>query len=88
MAEQKRASKKKVSRPKVRPPKNSFAAVLVAARMKKGITRAEMARRYKAAPTVITRLESGRNQLSEATIRRYARALGMRPALNLLRGVR
>lgn len=47
-----------------------------------------MARLYGAAPTVITRIESGRCAIGEATIRRYAKALGMRVQLKLVRGAR
>ena len=62
----------------------SFADVLREARIRRGFTRAEMARRYGATPTVISRLESGRGMVGEATIRRYAKALGLRIELKLV----
>jgi ribosome-binding protein aMBF1 (putative translation factor) len=65
--------------------KVSFASVLAEARQRKGLTRAALARLYKAAPTVISRIESGRCKIGEATILRYAKALGLRVQLRLMR---
>lgn len=64
---------------------DAFAKVLVEARQKRGIMPTEMARIYGAAPSVISRIESGRCQLGEATVRRYAKALGLRVQLRLTR---
>lgn len=85
---ERQSSRPKVKSPKTRPAKNSFAAALVTARLSKGLTRADMARLYGAAPTVISRLESGRCKIGEATIRKYAAALGMHAKLVFAKGRR
>jgi ribosome-binding protein aMBF1 (putative translation factor) len=73
-------------RPKpVKAPKNTFALVLEAARERKGLTRSAMAHLCGVAGPVITRIESGRQGAGEATIRRYAKVLGMRVELKLVR---
>lgn len=68
--------------------KDSFAFALAEARRRKGLTPTEMAALYGAAATVISRIESGRCKIGEATICRYAKALGMRVQLKFVRGTR
>lgn len=66
-------------------PKHSFARALAEARERKGFTQAEMADLYGAMATVINRIESGRQQIGETTIKRFADALGLRVRLTFVR---
>ncbi len=66
-------------------PKHSFARALAEARESKGLTQAEVAERYGAMATVINRIESGRQQIGETTIKRFADALGLRVQLTFVR---
>lgn len=73
--------------PTLRAPDGSFASVLIAAREKAGVTRAEMARLLDVSPPSITNFESGDRAtygLREDTIRRYAEALGLEVRLELV----
>lgn len=58
-----------------------FSDVLRAARERCGVTRAELARRCGVKPPVVTRWESGASMIGEATVQKYAAALGLRVRL-------
>ena len=56
----------------------SLAAEMLAARMRAGLTQAEVARRMKTTQAVIARLEGGGSRPSTRTLERYAEATGSR----------
>jgi transcriptional regulator with XRE-family HTH domain len=66
------------------PEPGSFAITLREARESKNLRRADMARLLDVAPTVVTKIESGRHPILETTVRRYAEVLGMRVRLELV----
>ena len=65
-------------------PSLPFARVLAHARQRLRLSRAEMAALYGASGPVISKIEHGGN-IGEATIRRFAKALGMRVELRLVK---
>lgn len=81
-----RKVKPKNKRPKrTRRKPQSFASILRAARLKRGLSSTQLAMLYGAKQPVITRLESGRCSIGEATLQRYAKAHGMRVELRLVK---
>lgn len=65
-------------------PEFELAQELIAARARAGLTQAEVARRMGAAPSVVTRLESGRHWPSRRTLERYGKATKTRPVIKLV----
>ena len=64
-----------------RPEYPSFALPsLYACRYEAGLSMAELARRARITPQTILRLETGQNKAQRATVRKLARALGVKPA--------
>jgi transcriptional regulator with XRE-family HTH domain len=56
----------------------AFAAAVVKARNRAGLSQAELARRMKTTQSTIARLESGRGRPSTRTLDRFAKATGHR----------
>lgn len=61
----------------------SITRELIAARLRAGLTQAQMAERMGTSQSVIARLEGGRRTPSIETVQRYARATGCRAVLKL-----
>jgi transcriptional regulator with XRE-family HTH domain len=61
-----------------------IAAELIAARIKAGLSQAQLASRMAVTQSAVARIESGRHWPSRATLERYARATGTRPVIRLL----
>lgn len=59
-------------------PEFKLASAVIAARVKAGLTQAELADRMNTKQTVIARLESGRTKPSTRTLERVAEATGLR----------
>lgn len=63
----------------------ALAHEFIAARVRAGLTQAELARRMGTTQSAIARLESGRRLPSLKTLSRYARATGSRPVIKLVK---
>lgn len=61
----------------------SVARELIAARMRAGLTQAELAQRMRTTQSTVARLESGRATPSLRTLARYAQAAGCRAVVRL-----
>lgn len=61
-----------------------LARELIAARVRAGLTQAELAGRMGTTQSVVARLESGARLPSVKTLLRFARATGARPVIKLL----
>jgi ribosome-binding protein aMBF1 (putative translation factor) len=61
-----------------------LARELVAARIRAGLTQAELAERMGTTQSVVARLESGARLPSVKTLLRFAKATGARPVIKLL----
>lgn len=61
-----------------------LARELVAARVRAGLTQAELAERMGTTQSVVARLESGARLPSVKTLLRFAKATGARPVIKLL----
>lgn len=57
---------------------------LIAARVRAGLSQAELADRMGTTQSVVARIESGRHWPSLKTLRRYAKATGSRPVIKLI----
>lgn len=62
----------------------SLARELIAARVRAGLTQAELAARMDTTQSVVARLESGAQLPSVKTLLRFAKATGARPVIKLL----
>jgi ribosome-binding protein aMBF1 (putative translation factor) len=62
----------------------SLARELIAARVRAGLTQAELAVRMGTTQSVVARLESGAQLPSVKTLLRFAKATGARPVIKLL----
>ena len=67
-------------------PEFELAHELIAARVRSGMTQAQLARRMKTTQSAVARIESGRHWPSRKTLERYAKATGTRPVLKLVAG--
>jgi len=65
-------------------PEFEIAHTLIAARVKAGLTQAQVAKRMGTTQSVIARLESGRSLPSIKTLYRYAEATGTKPEIHLV----
>ena len=57
---------------------------LIAARVRAGLSQAQLARRMKTSQSAVARIESGRHWPSRRTLQNYARATGTRPVIRLI----
>lgn len=57
---------------------------LIAARVRAGLSQAQLARRMKTSQSAVARIESGRHWPSRRTLHSYARATGTRPVIKLI----
>lgn len=64
-------------------PEFAITRELIAARLRAGLTQAQMAERMGTSQSVIARLEGGKRTPSMATVQRYAQAAGCRAVLTL-----
>lgn len=64
-------------------PEFDLARELIAARVRAGLTQAQLARRMGTTQSAIARLESGKRLPSMNTLVRYAKATGARPVIKL-----
>ena len=62
----------------------AIARELIRARIRAGLTQAQVAKRMGTTQSVVARLESGATKPSLRTLERYARATGSRPVLKLV----
>jgi len=65
-------------------PEFEIAHTLIAARVKAGLTQAQVAKRMGTTQSVIARLEGGRSLPSIKTLYRYAEATGTKPEIHLV----
>jgi len=65
-------------------PEFEVAHALIAARVKAGLTQAQVAKRMGTTQSVIARLEGGRSLPSIKTLYRYAEATGTKPEIHLV----
>ncbi|MEE8560281.1 MAG: helix-turn-helix transcriptional regulator [Alphaproteobacteria bacterium] len=62
----------------------ALARELIAARVRAGLTQAELAERMGTTQSAVARIESGRRLPSMKTLLRYAKATGSRPLVKLV----
>ncbi len=62
----------------------ALARELIAARVRAGLTQAELAERMGTTQSAVARIESGRSLPSMKTLLRYAKATGSRPLVKLV----
>jgi ribosome-binding protein aMBF1 (putative translation factor) len=66
-------------------PEFALARALILARSKAGLTQAQLAKRMGTTQSVVARIESGRNPPNLKTLDKYARALGRRIEVKLVK---
>lgn len=65
-------------------PAFELAGEMIAARIRSGLTQAQLAKRMKTTQSAVARIESGRHWPSRKTLERYAKATGTRPVIKLV----
>jgi DNA-binding XRE family transcriptional regulator len=65
-------------------PEFALARALIKARIKAGMTQAQVAKRMGTTQSVVARIESGQNALNLKTLEKYAHAVGRRVEVKLI----